>query len=124
MRNENDFIYLDDETLSKIENEAERIMQLIEKRKGMNLSNRDMSKRGFMCELVARLLLGLPLTLNDELDAGFDICYNGKGCLHSKINEALYGVMQDNGQLTNGIDYSILEELCRVMKYIYIYLVQ
>ena len=56
------------------------------------------------------------------IDIPYDIDYNGKGCLHSKINNALYGVMQDNGQLTNGIDYSILDELCRVMKYIYIYI--
>ncbi|MBR2554674.1 MAG: hypothetical protein IKE94_07440 [Aeriscardovia sp.] len=101
MRNDNDFIYLDDETLSKIENEAERIMQLIEKRKGMNLSNRDMSKRGFMCELVARLLLGLPLTLNDELDAGFDICYNGKyiDVKSIQIKESWSAFTKDNHDL-------------------------
>lgn len=56
------------------------------------------------------------------IDIPYDICYNGKGCLHSKINDALYSVMQDNGQLTSGIDYSILDELCRVMKSIYIYI--
>lgn len=55
------------------------------------------------------------------IDIPYDICYNGKGCLHSKINDALYSVMQDNGELTNGIDFSILNELIRIMKHIYIY---
>ncbi len=56
------------------------------------------------------------------IDIPYNIDYNGKGCLHSKISNALYSVMQDNGRLTNGIDYSILEDLCRIMKHIYIYI--
>ena len=30
---------------------------------------------------------------------------------------------EDLFEITNGIDYSIFDELCRIMKYIYIYLV-
>lgn len=56
------------------------------------------------------------------IDIPYDIDYNGGGCLHSKIDDALRSVMQDNETLTNGIDYSILDELCRVMKKIYIYI--
>lgn len=56
------------------------------------------------------------------IDIPYDISYSGGGCMHDKINQALYDVMQDNGTLTNGIDYSILDDLTRIMKHIYIYI--
>ena len=41
-----------------------------------------------------------------------------KSELAKRIKKQVYGELE---QIINGIDYSILDELCRVMKYIYIY---
>ena len=43
-----------------------------------------------------------------------------KSELANRIKKQTYGELKD---IINGIDYSILDELCRVMKHIYIYLV-
>ena len=42
-----------------------------------------------------------------------------KSELAKRIKKQVYGELE---QIINGIDYSILDELCRVMKYIYIYI--
>ena len=42
-----------------------------------------------------------------------------KSELAKRIKKQVYG---DLKEIINGIDYSILDELCRVMKYIYIYI--
>lgn len=41
-----------------------------------------------------------------------------KSKLANRIKNQAYGELKN---IINGIDYSILDELCRVMKYIYIY---
>lgn len=41
---------------------------------------------------------------------------------NEKRREGRNKVYQSVGSISNGIDYSILDELCRVMKYIYIYI--
>lgn len=43
-----------------------------------------------------------------------------KSKLAQRIKNQVYGELNN---IINGIDYSILDELCRVMKYIYIYMV-
>lgn len=43
-----------------------------------------------------------------------------KSALANRIKNQVYGELKN---IINGIDYSILDELCRVMKYIYIYMV-
>ena len=43
-----------------------------------------------------------------------------KSELAKRIKKQVYGELE---QIINGIDYSILDELCRVMKNIYIYMV-
>lgn len=39
--------------------------------------------------------------------------------LAQRIKNHIYGTLSD---IINGIDYSIFDEMCRVMKYIYIYI--
>lgn len=78
MRRPNDFIYLNDDEHKTVDAEAQRVINNIATMPYMNKDNLEMSKRGFMCELVGDGLLGLPLKLTDGLDKGYDIYYNGK----------------------------------------------
>lgn len=50
------------------------------------------------------------------IDIPYDITYNGGGSLRTKISNNLVAEMHNIDTLTKGIDYSILDELCRVMK--------
>ena len=42
-----------------------------------------------------------------------------KSTLAQRIKNQVYGELEN---IINGIDYSIFDELCRVMKYVYIYI--
>ena len=56
-------------------------------------------------------------------DIPYEIVNGGKGAglLKDKTRNELYE--RTIGKFSNGIDYSILNQLCRVMKHIYIYMV-
>lgn len=58
------------------------------------------------------------------IDIPYEISYSGGGSLRNKISTALKSQLNNVDNLTNGIDYSIFDELCRIMKHIYIYMVQ
>ena len=70
--------------------------------------------------------------IKDIPDKSIDLVYidipyqyesGGKGAgfiMKSKVVKEFYS--KDVGKISYGIDYSILDELCRVMKYIYIYI--
>ena len=55
-------------------------------------------------------------------DIPYEIVNGGKGAglLKDKTRNELYE--KTIGKFSNGIDYSILDQLCRVMKHIYIYI--
>ena len=58
------------------------------------------------------------------IDVPYDIVYSGSGCLSKNVMKNKIMMNKQKETLLSGIDYSILDELCRVMKYIYIYMVQ
>lgn len=59
------------------------------------------------------------------IDIPYDTAYSGGGSFKNKVKNAVITMNENIENLMNGIDYSILDELCRVLKtiYIYIYLV-
>lgn len=78
-----DKIHLTDEEFAVMNAEAERVMKYINSNPFYDHSNPASQKRGFMCELVARKFLRVPLELGigeEELHRGYDIeLYNDKG---------------------------------------------
>ena len=55
-------------------------------------------------------------------DVPYDIVYSGSGCLSKNVMKNKIMMNEHKETLLKGIDYSILDELCRVMKKIYIYI--
>lgn len=56
------------------------------------------------------------------IDIPYEISYSVAGSFKNKISDALCVQLGGDKNLTYGIDYSIFDELCRVMKKIYIYI--
>ena len=56
------------------------------------------------------------------IDIPYDISYSGAGCLQKNLKKASATINKNKETLLKGIDYSILNELVRVMKRIYIYI--
>jgi DNA modification methylase len=55
------------------------------------------------------------------IDIPYELSNGGKGSLGYKIQK-LKKDLRKQVDLTKGIDFSILDELCRIMKHIYIYI--
>jgi DNA modification methylase len=55
------------------------------------------------------------------IDIPYDISYSGGGCLQKNVKHAVKDMNKNKETLLKGIDYKILDDLCRVMKHIYIY---
>jgi DNA modification methylase len=56
------------------------------------------------------------------IDIPYDISYSGGGCLQKNVKHAVKDMNKNKETLLKGIDYKILDDLCRVMKRIYIYI--
>ena len=56
------------------------------------------------------------------IDIPYDTAYIGGGSFKNKVKNAVVTMNENIENLMNGIDYSILDELCRVLKTIYIYM--
>lgn len=56
------------------------------------------------------------------IDVPYEISYNGSGCLQKNIAHNIEMLNKQKETLMKGFDYSLLDELCRVMKKIYIYI--
>lgn len=55
-------------------------------------------------------------------DIPYDITYSGGGCLRSNLKNAIEEINKDKNNLINGINYKILDEFCRVLKKVYLYI--
>lgn len=55
-------------------------------------------------------------------DIPYDISYTGGGCLQKNVKKAVKDMNRNKETLLKGIDYTILDELCRIMKRINIYI--
>ena len=58
------------------------------------------------------------------IDIPYELHYGGGGCLQKNVANNVKMMNKKNMTLLNGIDYKILDEICRTLKYIYIYMVQ
>ncbi len=56
------------------------------------------------------------------IDIPYDINYSGGGCLAKNVKHNKKMMNEHKETLMQGIDFSILDELCRCLKYIYIYI--
>lgn len=55
------------------------------------------------------------------IDIPYETAYSGGGSFKNKVKNAVITMNENVENLMNGIDYSILDELCRVLKIIHIY---
>ena len=55
-------------------------------------------------------------------DIPYDINYSGGGCLNKNVMHNKKQMNSKKETLLKGIDFSILDELVRIMKHIYIYI--